>query len=124
MRKNKLVSTIIDTCFNENLDFRAHIFNSLGLLGTALGFFFAGFGIYLGAGIGNVLGNLGASVFAIIVLWLANKKQNYKLYFLIDGYRCFYRDIPRHILFSRGLLQRYALLFRFCCCFYRTHVRG
>ena len=96
----RLIAFIKDKYFNESLDFRTQIFNSLGFLGIALGIFFGIFSIINHIGVAYVLANFGASVLACVVIWLANRKGNIKRYFLITVIAVFYVIFP--ILFFMG----------------------
>jgi hypothetical protein len=78
------VSKIIAICFNERLDFRARIFNTLGFLGIGLGLFFGSFSIYVKSGPISILGNYAAAVFAGFAIWRANSTGNFRRYFLLS----------------------------------------
>ena len=68
--------------FDENLDFRVRIFNTLGLLGIAAGLVFAGVSLAVGAGAVTVFANLAASAFAAALLLLARRTGRYQVCFL------------------------------------------
>ena len=101
MQKDNPVLKIIDHCFNENLDFRVRIFNTLGLLGFGLGIFFGTFNIFVHPNILHVTANYSASLFAAYVIRRANKTKNFRRYFLITVIVVFFLIFP-FLFFSGG----------------------
>ena len=85
---------------HENLDFRARIFNILGITGFALGIFFAVFSYIIGAGIYFALTMLVPSVLAAVILPIANHIKQFKLFFLITVIAVFLLIFP--VLFFTG----------------------
>ena len=86
--------------FNESLDFRARIFNILGITGFALGIFFAAFSFIIGAGMEFALTMLAPVVFAAVILPIANHTKQFKLCFLITVIAVFIIIFP--VLFFTG----------------------
>ena len=74
---------IKDRLFNESLDFRAQIFNAIGLIAVFTALMFTIFNIRVSLGVFNVFANLWAAVFAFLILWHVNKTKKYELYNLL-----------------------------------------
>jgi len=74
---------IKDRLFNESLDFRAQIFNAIGLIAVFTALMFTIFNIRVSLGVFNVFANLWATVFAFLILWHVNKTKKYELYNLL-----------------------------------------
>ena len=69
--------------FNESLDFRAQIFNALGLIAVFTALTFTVFNIRVSLTVFNVFANLWAAVFVLVILWHVNKTKRYELYNLL-----------------------------------------
>ena len=92
--------TIISKYFRGNNDFRVQIFNTLGFLGILLGLVFGVFSLFTHPAPENVISNFSASIVAVVVIWLANKTGNFKLFFLITVIIVFFIIFP--VLFFMG----------------------
>jgi hypothetical protein len=86
--------------FNDDLDFRAQIFNTLGFLGCALGLFFGFFSIVNYTGALNVMCNFGAAVAAFVIIRQANRTGAFKAFFLVTVILVFFGIFP--VLFFLG----------------------
>jgi signal transduction histidine kinase len=96
----KILTCLIGKYFSEELDFRARIFNMLGFLGIALGIFFSLFSLFTNAGLFMAAANFSAAVVGAFLIWLANRKGNYKPFFLITVISVFLIIFP--VLFFAG----------------------
>lgn len=113
----RLAPWIKHTFFNEDLDFRARVFNTLGLLGIVLGAFFAICYTFVNTGIWNVLGNLAASVLAGILIIIANKTGRFKLCFLITVVAVFIVLFPLLFFVGGGYMSGMPSFFVFAVVF-------
>jgi signal transduction histidine kinase len=98
--RNSFLSALEDKYFGERLDFRAQIFNTLGILGCAMGLLFGAFAIFNYAGPQNVIANFGASIAAAWIIWYANRTGAFKTFFLITVILVFFILFP--VLFFMG----------------------
>ncbi|MCL1835836.1 MAG: HAMP domain-containing histidine kinase [Oscillospiraceae bacterium] len=100
-KASKLLNQAKDKYFGERLDFRARVFNSLGLIGIALSVFFAAFSYFvLRAGAVNASVYLLIAAIALLIIRRANSSGHFSRYFLITVIVVFIAVFP--VLFFMG----------------------
>lgn len=117
MQKNNPVSKILALCFNENIDFRVQIFNTLGFLGFVLGLVFGVFSIFVHPEPLNMIANFGSSVIASAVIWRANTTGNFKRYFLLTVIVVFIMIFPVLFFVGGGYMSGMPSFFVFAVAF-------
>ena len=107
----------IKTFFSESSDFRVQIFNTLGILGAALGIIFGTLSLLVHPEAMNIAGNYAASVYAVFALWRANKTGAFKKWFLTTVVVVFFLIFPGLFFMSGGITSGMPCFFVFAVVF-------
>lgn len=75
--KNNYLRQFLNRYFDQNYDIRIQSFNVLTFAGVAAGIITAVTSVVTNAGVISVIINLAISLFALLLLWIAKKKQSY-----------------------------------------------